>query len=186
MAFFRWRAHTIDFLFENIIDGALIAEHLREVAATILQTFKGYFKAELEVGGRFGWDELVHVTEFVVATAADLALNMRRSQDGVWLPFHPTPGSGALAEAVSVHKDTAVALPPRQTDLLADSKVTMTVVPGLIKHTSEKDMMPGEMWSQVVKRTRRRAKCFVDLLPTHITGEQYCNYAHVPQVAPDR
>lgn len=170
--FFRWRRDTVDFLFNNVIDEALFGRKIQEVVVSILLTFKGHFSPELDAWDEFEWDELVHRTEFVVAEAAALAIKMRRSETGVWLPFHPTPGSVALPEAVSVHRDTDVALPPEQTEVLANSTVTMTVVPGLSKHTSEMVLRPGVPWSKVVNKTKRRARCFIDLLPAHITGEQ--------------
>lgn len=162
----HWRRATANFIKIGIMDHAMCEQQVQEAVLSILQTYVGYFKPELSTGDAAAWDELVYRAEFVVAQAAILACKMRQSLFGVWLPFHPTPGSDALSDAVTVHQEKSVAMPPGQTGAVAGSTVTMTVVPGLVKLESKVVYVEGSNTGpgcKIVKSTMLRAKCFIDL-----------------------
>ncbi|KAF3767178.1 hypothetical protein M406DRAFT_328273 [Cryphonectria parasitica EP155] len=162
LRFFEWRKNAVDFVFETLISHASCEQMANESIFHILWTWLDALKPTFMTGDATAWDTLVLRTTRLVTTAANLAVKMRRSPDGVWSPFIPTAGSRAAEGAVRVHARTEVALPPEQDSLQPGSMVVLTVVPGLSKYTvrrCEKD----QTFSVVRRRIRRRARCFVDL-----------------------
>lgn len=168
--FYNWQAETIDFIQNTIVDDQLRMQQAQEVVHSILTVYAGLFKLELGAHATAAWDELVYRTLFVVASAADVAEEMRSSTmgDGLWMPFHPTPRSKALPEAVMAHKDSSLFQPSGRVPT-AESMVTLTVVPGLVKIQPEvkrRDVMgeaTGSLESVIRRRTKLRARCFIDL-----------------------
>lgn len=85
---------------------------------------------------------------------------MIKSALEVWLLFHPTPGSDAVPDAVRVHHEISVPLPPGQTSEVVASLINMTVVPGLASFETGVAFDPSRdgLGSKIVKKTRLRAK----------------------------
>lgn len=172
---YLWRKDTVDIVhgwlrkhtdYEKTVDNAIF---------DILILYQGHIKPAFASGDRESWDNLVGRTTEIVIFALRLSIMMRRSRDGTWSPFIPIRGQVARPEAMMRHQDTAVSLPPGQTAIRTDSKVTATVVPGLSKYemASEGNDFDhsGEMNTAIRKKVRMKAKCIFDTTEAQ-TGER--------------
>lgn len=162
LKFFIFRKEACDFIYECLVDDAGYADQVNEMCQDLMYLFTGYFKPDYARGTAESWTELLRLTTDVVTKAWDLAILMRKS-DGVWDAFVMMPEKSVLKDCVQLHQRKDLALPRGQSSILPDSKITMTVVPGLVKHEVVPDDSRGPDGSRV--RTMRRIcmKAFVDL-----------------------
>lgn len=178
LEFFRWRNNSVTFISATANDQDAWEAVVDEVVCGILYTFAGHFKSKFSNGTAQDWDVLVARTSFLVAEAGALAGRMRQSRDGVWVPFIPTADRGLDVNAVEVHDQKDLALPPGQADVsAARSRITMTVVPGLAKFTTREGAAgsissqdPVEPLPAILHKVRRKAKCFIDLTADDVTA----------------
>ncbi|PSS05127.1 hypothetical protein BD289DRAFT_470375 [Coniella lustricola] len=183
--FFEWRRNTVDFVFETLLSHQRCEEMANYVVFEILWTWMPFFKNRYMKGDAAAWDALILETSRIVNAAENLAVKMRRSADGVWSPFIPKCGSQFKLNEVDIYWDhTAKPMKPdkkrfnglrdekskrlfeeaqnRAQHPQPDSKVTMTVVPGLHKYVVQRSPNNPEL-SVVEVEVRRPAMCFFDL-----------------------
>lgn len=167
MEFFIFRKQTCNYIYEYLVDNANYADHFDELCQELIYLFAGYFKPEYSGDTDEPWTELLRLTTDVVSAAWNLAILIRRS-DGVWDPFIVPPNRPVYKDCVELHQQEDLAVPSGQDGILATSKITMTVVPGLVKHEVVRDRSQGPDGCRV--RTMRKvcAKVFADLAPSDL------------------
>lgn len=137
-------------------------ERCNLVCAELIDLFRRYFKPDYSCGTEAAWLELVRLTTDVISQAWDLAIMMRRS-DGVWDPVMIKPGQALVEDAVMLHPQVELAAPSGQNTILATSEITLTAVPGLVKHEVVRDPSKGPDGCRLRTMRMVRAKVFVDL-----------------------
>lgn len=170
MQFFIFRKETCDYIYDYLVDHTNYAGHFDELCQELVYLFSGYFKPEYSGDTDEAWTELLRLTTDVVSAAWNLAILMRRS-DGVWDAFVVPPNRPVYQDCAELHLQAELAAPSGQDGILLTSKVTMTVVPGLVKHEVVRDRSHGPDGCRV--RTMRMvcAKVFVDLAPSDLWVE---------------
>lgn len=77
-----------------------------------------------------------------------------------------------MPEAIIRHRDTDVSLPLGQTEVRADSMITLTVVPGLAKYEMRNVVVDDDAAQLLVQNTvirkmvRMKAQCLIDITET--------------------
>lgn len=162
-----WRKDTVDIAYGWLSSTTDFEQTINNAVFDILSMYQGHFKAGFAGGDRDSWDNLVWRTTEIVTAAAQLSIMMRRSEDGTWSPFIPIRLVDVRPESMMRHQDTTASFPPGQTKIRQDSKVTMTVVPGLCKYemtnVAEDPEQPGEQNTAIRKKVRMKAKCLIDI-----------------------
>lgn len=183
--FFEWRRNTVDFVFETLVSHARCEEMANNVIFEMLWTWMPFFKKNYMKGDATAWGALILETSRIVNAAENLAVKMRRSADGVWSPFIPKGGSQFKPNVVEVYwNQIAKPMQPDQKKYnnlndeknkrlfqeaqkraqhpQPDSKVTLTVVPGLHKYVVQRSPENRDL-SVVEVEVMRPAMCFFDL-----------------------
>lgn len=170
--FYMWRKDTVDIAYGWLSADDDYEKSIESAIFDILYLYQRHIRAPYNIGDTGNWMELLYRTTEIVAYAAELSIMMRRCRNGTWSPFIPIRGQTALPAAVMRHQDVAASLPPGQAVARPDSRVTMTVVPGLCKYemqpAPEDPAQPGVAMTRIVKRVRMRAKCLIDLTETEV------------------
>lgn len=156
--FFLLRKNAVDFIYEDLVNHQNYANKVDQMCQDLLFLFTGHFQPDYAAGTAKTWVVLLKLTTDVVAAAWDLALLMRRS-DGVWDAFVLEPNAPWRDDCCA----RASPCPSRGAAVSSASRITMCVVPGLVKHEVVPDKRRGPDGSRV--RTMRRvcAKVLVDL-----------------------
>lgn len=171
LKFFIFRKEACDFIYEHLVDDKSYADQVNEMCQDLLHLFTGYFKPFYAQGNAESWTELLRLTSDVITKAWDLAILMRKS-DGVWDAFILKPEKPILKDCVELHPKVDLALPFGQDSILPNSKITMTVIPGLVKHEVVPDCSRGPDGSRVRTMRRLCAKVFVDLATEDIRPQE--------------
>lgn len=170
MAFFTWRKNTVGLLTTNIIPQARMQELVDQDVRNIIMAHQGVIRPYLADAA--GWRRLIARGTEIVASAARLAIMMRRS-DGVWRPFIPRFNSITDRNAVALHGDAPAVLPPggERPSIGRNSPVCVTVVPGLAKIRMVTTDGGANRASRLEMVTRRKAKVLVGLTATGVLGQ---------------
>lgn len=162
--FFVWRKETADFIYNHLVDDAHYAQVFDDAVQELLYIFMGFFRAPYNTGDRASWEDLIQLTSDLVDAAWRFAILMRRAKVA-WDGFFLNPGDRNRDFYVQLHEREDLAKPRGQQGILPSSKITMTVVPGLVKHV----VVPGSDESRDPNSSKVKTmlivgtKVFVDL-----------------------
>lgn len=161
-----WRRDTVDIAYGWLSADADYEKTVEATVFDILYLYASHIRAPFSGGTDSDLDVLIYRTTEIVCFAIELSIIMRRCRNGTWSPFIPIRGV-RVTGAIMPHEDRDASLPPDQDDVRTDSRVTLTVVPGLSKYemqpTDDDPAQPGVAMTQIVKIVRMRAKCLIDL-----------------------